>query len=106
MSMASISSPTAAGFTGPPPSAGVDVYKVAPTNGVYFGPYLRYTNMDIERGMWLGSVLLVTDAPQPPTIHLHQSVDLSPNRKYKMTLLLVMNTYKFHSSTIKGASYF
>ncbi|KAF2435098.1 hypothetical protein EJ08DRAFT_626388 [Tothia fuscella] len=79
MSMASISSPTAAGFTGPPPSAGVDVYKVAPTNGVYFGPYLRYTNMDIERGLWLGSVLLVTDAPTPPTIHIHQSVDLSPN---------------------------
>jgi hypothetical protein len=81
MSMSALQSPTAAGFTGPPPSAGVDVYKVAPTNGVYFGPYLRYTNMDIERGTWLGSVLLVTDAPQPPTIHLHQSIDLSPNRE-------------------------
>ena len=79
MSMAGLSSPTAAGFTGPPPSAGVDMYKVAPTNGVYFGPYLRYTNMDLERGIWLGSILLVTDAPQPPTIHIHQSVDLSPN---------------------------
>ena len=71
--------PTVTGFTGPPPSSGVDVYKVAPTNGVYFGPYLRYTNMDLEKGQWLGSILLVTDAPQPPTIHLHQSVDLSPN---------------------------
>ncbi|TLD39393.1 ww domain [Venturia nashicola] len=79
MSMASVATPTAAGFTGPPPTAGVDVYKVAPTNGVYFGPYLRYTNMDIERGVWLGSILLVTDASQPPTIHIHQSVDLSPN---------------------------
>lgn len=79
MSMASIATPTAAGFTGPPPSAGVDVYKVAPTNGVYFGPYLRYTNMDIERGVWLGSILLVTDASTPPTIHIHQSVDLSAN---------------------------
>ena len=39
------------GFTGPPPTAGVDMYRVAPTNGVYFGPYLRYTNMDIERGL-------------------------------------------------------
>ncbi|KAI1767551.1 hypothetical protein GGR53DRAFT_98657 [Hypoxylon sp. FL1150] len=68
--------PTAAGFTGPP---GVDMYKVQPTNGVYFGPYLRYTNMDIEKGTWLGSILIVTDAPQPPTIHLHLSVDLSPN---------------------------
>ena len=68
-----------AGFTGPPPSSGVDLYKVAPTNGVYFGPYLRYTNMDLDRGTWLGSILLVTDAPQPPTIHIHQSTDLSPN---------------------------
>ena len=71
--------PTVTGFTGPPPSSGVDVYKVAATNGVYFGPYLRYTNMDMERGLWLGSILLVTDAPQPPTIHIHRSVDLSPN---------------------------
>ena len=78
MSMAS-QTPTAAGFSGPPPSAGVDMYKVAPTNGVYFGPYLRYVNMDIERGLWLGTIMLVTDAPQPPTIHIHQSVDLSPN---------------------------
>ena len=76
MSMGSMSN---AAFTGPPPSSGVDMYKVAPTNGVYFGPYLRYTNMDMERGLWLGSILLVTDAPQPPTIHLHQSQDLSPN---------------------------
>ncbi|KAF1980886.1 hypothetical protein K402DRAFT_343502 [Aulographum hederae CBS 113979] len=79
MTMNSLATPTVAGFTGPPPSAGVDVFKVAPTNGVYFGPYLRYTNMDIERGIWLGSILLVTDAPQPPTIHIHQSTDLSPN---------------------------
>ncbi|KAI1083254.1 hypothetical protein F5B20DRAFT_529281 [Whalleya microplaca] len=71
--------PTAAGFSGPPPGAGVDMYKVQPTNGVYFGPYLRYVNMDLEKGMWLGSILIVTDAPQPPTIHIHQSLDLSPN---------------------------
>ena len=78
MSMQS-STPTITGFSGPPPSSGVDVYKVVPTNGVYFGPYLRYTNIDLERGIWLGSILLVTDAPQPPTIHIHQSTDLSPN---------------------------
>ncbi|KAI1374071.1 hypothetical protein F4677DRAFT_178872 [Hypoxylon crocopeplum] len=75
--------PTAAGFTGPP-GAGVDMYKVQPTNGVYFGPYLRYTNMDIEKGLWLGSILIVTDAPQPPTIHIHLSVDLSPNPRQLM----------------------
>lgn len=77
--MGSIASPTAAGFTGPPPSSGVDLYKVQPTNGVYFGPYLRYTNLDLERGLWLGSIMLITDAAQPPTIHIHQSIDLSPN---------------------------
>lgn len=79
MSVAASATPTAAGFSGPPPGAGVDMYKVQPTNGVYFGPYLRYVNMDVENGMWLGSILIVTDAPQPPTIHLHKSVDLSPN---------------------------
>lgn len=68
------------GMSGPPPS-GIEMYKVAPTNGVYFGPYLRYINMDLERGLWLGSILLVTETGQPPTIHIHQSVDLSPNRK-------------------------
>lgn len=71
--------PGPAGYTGPPPSSGVDLYKVVPTNGVYFGPYLRYVNMDLERQLWLGSILVVTDAPQPPTIHIHQSLDLSPN---------------------------
>jgi len=78
-SMASVASPTAAAFTGPPPSAGVDMYKVAPSNGVYFGPLLRYTNIDLERSLWLGSILIITDVPHPPTIHIHQSVDLSPN---------------------------
>lgn len=73
----SLSNP--ATFTGPPPASGVELYKVAATNGVYFGPYLRYTNMDLERGLWLGSIMLVTDAPQPPTIHIHQSTDLSAN---------------------------
>ncbi|KAK3694976.1 hypothetical protein B0T22DRAFT_370162 [Podospora appendiculata] len=79
MSVATSVTPSMAGFTGPPPSAGVDMYKVMPTNGVYFGPYLRYGNMDLEKGAWLGSILIVTDAPQPPTIHLHLSNDLSPN---------------------------
>lgn len=97
MSMSSLSSPTAAGFTGPPPSAGVDMYKVAPTNGVYFGPYLRYTNMDLERGLWLGSIMLITDASQPPTIHIHQSVDLSPNpRQLKAHAIFSHQRYLFY----------
>lgn len=84
--MSSMSSPTAAGFQVPPPAAGVEMYRVAPTNGVYFGPYLRYTNMDVENGYWYGSILLVTDSPHPPTIHLHQSTDLSPNREWKLNM--------------------
>ncbi len=76
--MSSMSTATTTGFSGPPPSAGVDMFKIQPTNGVYFGPYLKYINMDLERGIWLGSIMLVSDA-QPPTIHIHQSTDLSPN---------------------------
>jgi hypothetical protein len=88
-------------FTGPPPSSGVDLYKVAPTNGVYFGPYLRYTNMDMERGLWLGSILLVTDAPQPPTIHIHQSVDLSPNpRQLKAVNISTHQRWTFYKYEI------
>ncbi|KAM3563712.1 hypothetical protein ARSEF4850_002190 [Beauveria asiatica] len=78
MSVAVSQAPTA-GFSGPPPSAGVDMYRVQPTNGVYFGPYLRYINMDVEKGIWYGSIMIVTDSPQPPTIHIHLSADLSPS---------------------------
>ncbi|PGG99305.1 hypothetical protein AJ79_08572 [Helicocarpus griseus UAMH5409] len=89
------------GFTGPPPISGVELYKVAPTNGVYFGPYLRYTNMDMERGLWLGSILLVTDAPQPPTIHIHQSVDLSPNpRQLKAAPISTHQRWTFYKYSI------
>lgn len=96
--MAPLATPTAtAGFTGPPPTAGVDTYKVQPTNGVYFGPYLRYTNMDIERGLWLGSILLVTNTPHPPTIHIHQSQDLSPNpRQLKANPIYTHQTWIFY----------
>ncbi|KAF2156760.1 hypothetical protein K461DRAFT_234494 [Myriangium duriaei CBS 260.36] len=79
MSIAGVASPTATAFTGPPPAAGVDLYRVQPSNGVYFGPNLRYTNIDLERSLWLGSILIVTDVAQPPSIHIHQSTDLSPN---------------------------
>lgn len=99
-SVMSLNSP-AGGFTGPPPTSGVDLYKVAPTNGVYFGPYLRYTNMDLERGIWLGSILLVTDAPQPPTIHIHQSIDLSPNpRQLKAVNIAVHQRWTFYKYDI------
>lgn len=93
----SLQSPSVVGFTGPPPTSGVEVYKVAPTNGVYFGPYLRYANMDIQRGIWYGSILLVTDAAQPPTIHIHQSVDLSPNpRQLKAISIATHQRWTFY----------
>ncbi|CAL5867717.1 uncharacterized protein PFLUO_LOCUS1936 [Penicillium psychrofluorescens] len=98
----SLQSPVMSGFSGPPPSSGVDVYKTAPTNGVYFGPYLRYTNMDLERGLWMGSILLVTDAQQPPTIHLHQSVDLSPSPKQlKATNIAVHQRWIFYKYEVE-----
>ncbi|CAK7266869.1 hypothetical protein SEPCBS119000_002250 [Sporothrix epigloea] len=78
-SIASMTTSTTAGFVGLPPNAGIDMYKISAANGVYFGPYLRYMNMDVEKGIWMGSIMIVTDNAQPPTIHIHQSLDLSPN---------------------------
>ncbi|KAL4868763.1 hypothetical protein BDV12DRAFT_92415 [Aspergillus spectabilis] len=93
----SLQSPVVAGFSGPPPSSGVDMYKIVPTNGVYFGPYLRYANMDVQSGIWFGSILLVTDAAQPPTIHIHQSIDLSPNpRQLKAMTISTHQRWTFY----------
>ncbi|KAL9052541.1 MAG: hypothetical protein Q9162_005345 [Coniocarpon cinnabarinum] len=95
--ISTITSPTAAGFHVPPPNSGVERYRIAPTNGVYFGPYLRYTNMDCEQGVWYGSILLVTDAQSPPTIHIHQSTDLSPNpRQLKANHIYTHQRWSFY----------
>ncbi|KAL7266176.1 hypothetical protein RUND412_011286, partial [Rhizina undulata] len=66
--------------TTPPqlPMAETNMFTIAPSNGEYFGPYLRYTNMDIEHGIWLGSIMIATCSPQPPTVQIKQSFDLSP----------------------------
>jgi len=74
----------ASNITGPftvPPSPGAQsaMSGIMPSNHAYFGPYLRYTNIDLERCLWLGSVVLVTDLTHPPTLHIHQTTDLSPN---------------------------
>lgn len=77
-SMMSLASPMSANFS-IPPASGVDMYQDKPSNGVYFGPYLRFINIDLQAGVWLGSIMLVTDIPSPPTINIHQSEDLRPN---------------------------
>ena len=101
MSVAQSQAPSTVGFTGPPPSAGVDMYRIQPTNGVYFGPYLRYGNMDLERGIWHGSILIVSDSPQPPTIHIHLSNDLSPNpRQLQPHVIYTHQRWTFHKYDI------
>jgi PhoD related phosphatase len=44
----------------------------------YFGPYLRFKNVDLQRNLWLGSILLVlpTSLP-PPEVRFHPSGDYS-----------------------------
>lgn len=89
-------------FSPPPPPApipiaGFHTYKVAPVNGEYFGPYLRYSNMNIEQGIWYGSIMLVTEYPQSPTVHLHLSRDLSPNpRQLKAVPIYTHKTWTFY----------
>lgn len=102
MSVAQSQAPSTVGFTGPPPSAGVDMYRIQPTNNVYFGPYLRYGNMNLEKGTWLGSILIVTDAPQPPTIHIHLSHDLSPSpQQLQPHVIYTHQRWSFHRYDIE-----
>ncbi len=67
------------GFSGPPPSAGVDMYKMAPTERrlLWSVPPLCQHGRRKGRSGWAASCSS-RDAPQPPTIHIHLSVDLSP----------------------------
>jgi PhoD related phosphatase len=45
---------------------------------VYFGPYLRFTNVDLQRNLWLGSILLILPSNlPPPRLEFHQSRDFS-----------------------------
>lgn len=53
--------------------------------------------MDIERGIWLGSIMIVTASPQPPTLHLHRSIDLSPNpRQLKANPIFTHRSWTFY----------
>lgn len=56
-------------------SVGVDVYKVMLINGVYFGLYLCYVNMDLEKGVWFGSIMIVIDVLQFFIIYIYFSMD-------------------------------
>lgn len=95
--MSTVSMAPTTGFSGPPPTSGVDQYKVAPRNGVYFGPYLKYINMDLEQGIWLGSIMVVTEGQQPPMIHIHRSDDLSPNpRQLEPRTIFTHQRWVFH----------
>lgn len=57
--------------------------------------------MDIEKGIWYGSILIVTDSPQPPTIHIHLSADLSPSpRQLEPNLIYTHQRWTFHKYDI------
>ena len=44
----------------------------------YFGPYLRFKNVDLQQNLWFGSILLVLpSALPPPRVEFHPSGDFS-----------------------------
>jgi hypothetical protein len=44
----------------------------------YFGPYLRFKNVDLQQNLWFGSILLVLPtASPPPRVEFHPSGDFS-----------------------------
>ena len=62
----------------------------------YFGPYLRFKNVDLQRNLWLGSVLLVipTQLP-PPQLEFHPSGDFSRLQAAPFQQIYAYDNYSF-----------
>ncbi|KAK9368716.1 hypothetical protein V1509DRAFT_622573 [Lipomyces kononenkoae] len=53
------------------------VYRAVPSNGLFFGPYLRYGNIDLQTGIWYGSVMIVIGSKVAPYFQIHPANDIS-----------------------------
>ncbi|KAK9474736.1 uncharacterized protein V1510DRAFT_372689 [Dipodascopsis tothii] len=69
------------------------LYHTQPSNGMCFGPYLRYTNIDLAKNVWMGSVMVVKEG-EAPYFQVHPSDDIGKIVTVPETVL-----YKFGSQT-------
>ncbi|KAK9476001.1 hypothetical protein V1514DRAFT_212778 [Lipomyces japonicus] len=71
------------------------VYHAVPFNGVYFGPYLRYANVDLKTGTWHGSVLIVTSLSVAPYFQVHPTNEISAIQSIQAQQIYQFDDYKF-----------
>ena len=62
----------------------------------YFGPYLRFKNVDLQRNLWLGSVLLVLPSQlPPPQLEFHPSGDFGRLQAAPFQQIYTYDNYSF-----------
>jgi len=62
----------------------------------YFGPYLRFKNVDLHQNLWLGTVLLVLPMAHPlPQLEFHPSGDFSQLRPAPVYQIYTFADYQF-----------
>ena len=62
----------------------------------YFGPYLRFKNVDLQHNLWLGSVLLVLPSQlPPPQLEFHPSGDFSRLQAAPFQQIYTYDNYSF-----------
>ena len=65
-------------------------------NESYFGPYLRFKNVDLQQNYWLGSILLVLPSNlPPPRVEYHPSGDFSRLQSTTPQQLYSYSNYSF-----------
>ncbi|KAK7205388.1 hypothetical protein BZA70DRAFT_155625 [Myxozyma melibiosi] len=90
--------PGAEDFTQPGKLGVLDIdtaYRARPSNGHYFGPYLRYGNIDLQTATWYGSVMVVVESETAPYLQIHPSSDLQQMRAVEPFLLYQYENYRF-----------
>lgn len=63
----------------------------------YFGPYLRFKNVDLAQNLWMGSVLLILPSSlPPPRLEFHPSGDYSRLQAAVPQQLYAYDNYSFY----------
>ncbi|KAK9468103.1 hypothetical protein V1512DRAFT_128022 [Lipomyces arxii] len=71
------------------------VYHSVPSNGTFFGPYLRYKNVDVVNGVWFGSVMVVIESSDAPYFQFHPTSDITQIQAVAPRVIYQYKNYKF-----------
>jgi PhoD related phosphatase len=62
----------------------------------YFGPYLRFKNIDLQQNLWFGTVLLISPIALPlPQLEFHPSGDFAQLRPAPVHQIYTFAEYQF-----------